>query len=1198
MSTTFLEHVGYVLFPRRPADLTDTTRCPACFEPLTGTVCANCRLDVSHPAAAELATVAADTAALLERRLELIGRIRYETAPVPEPAPAPPMAAPVVPVEPPATRRHLGVQVVLLIVGISLLSIGAIFFLVYAFVTFGLVWRSVIIAAVTVAAFAGATLLRRRRLGASAEAIAALAVVLVYLDAFAIRANDLFGAGGADALVYWGAALLVSSAILLAWHRLAGLRVASVVAFVAAVPGLALLVAGVTGSLDPAQRVFAGFAAAAVGALAHLATRAALERSLTLVLGLLGLLGAAGAAFFIEPRVEWAPVAGLLLVAGIAIAHAIVLARLRVATAVAAVFAGIAGAVASLAGWAAALRVLDPAWATAIPILSAAVVALVAESVARRVDARPARAAAWTAAAVGGLIAVPVVLVVLVTAARVAAGSEVWSSPGAASLQLDPGETASIVSLIGVLGLTALAWGLHGLLLHRRVALAWIGSLLLVLAVPLTGMLWAAVTGWLVLALVAAVVLVRGLPRSLRLVAAVAGGLSLVLGYAASWSSLDTWWIGSLGTVAVLVVARWAVARPVLRAALLGVATVVALVAAGAAAWRGNEAVAAGAGRELEAAHGVLALSAVLLIAAAVARAQGFDGKVLFWVPATAAAFTAIASWLGTTGEVAPPLVVAEPLASTVLAGALLLGLVLSASAAEIRNRASEDMPRLQKSGAEAVVAGVAVAPVAAWALVSAARLAGLDESLAPVLAAALVAAVTLATRRQPRWAWDAGALLVTVATVATAMITTSDASWLVLLIAAVALLLIAVSPDGLFGSVSARKHAGWAALAAGTAGLWTRLLDDGMPQLEAYVLPVAGTLLLVALLTWRAARPQPSTVAPFVLLAGLLVGVLPIAADALDGDVVRTVIVVAVSAVLLLVGSFASGAAQRYLDAAALAGALGVLVGAIGRAWFHVVRGEGDNLAVDAWLAAGLAVLLLAAIGQSRRAEPLRAVTGQVLVGVALAGVAVVELGAAQVDGLGSARLFSVVTLLAAVQLVAFVLDRPPLTRTLGWVTVGLAALVAVLGVSRGILDPAEWATVPIALGLLVSGAWRLRQDATAGSWAWLAPGILVLLVPSLVQTFVDDALWRLVALAIACVALIVLGALGGLQAPLILGSVIVLVHGVRTFAPQLVAVYEATQWWVWAVVGGAIILFLGFTIERRIRDLRSVAARVSALR
>ena len=227
---TYLPHVGFVQFPRRPDDLTSAV-CPACFTPRAGTVCVKCGLDLASPLIAQLDAASADAAASLDRRLELIGHIRFDSsaraasdaapvAAVAIPAPvvtAPVIPAPAVPVAPAAAsrttaapaqdappRRHLGVQVILLIVGVSLLSVGAIFFLVYAFITFGLVWRSVIIATVTVAAFVGASLLRRRRLGATAEAIAALAVVFVYLDAFAIRANDLFASGDADSGLHCG----------------------------------------------------------------------------------------------------------------------------------------------------------------------------------------------------------------------------------------------------------------------------------------------------------------------------------------------------------------------------------------------------------------------------------------------------------------------------------------------------------------------------------------------------------------------------------------------------------------------------------------------------------------------------------------------------------------------------------------------------------------------------------------------------------------------------------------------------------------------------------------------------------------------------------------------------------------------------------------------------------------------------------
>jgi hypothetical protein len=70
---------GRVLFPRTPADLTDAARCPACFSPLVDGACQDCRLDLSHPAAAELATLSQQSAELLDRRLEVIGRIRYDT---------------------------------------------------------------------------------------------------------------------------------------------------------------------------------------------------------------------------------------------------------------------------------------------------------------------------------------------------------------------------------------------------------------------------------------------------------------------------------------------------------------------------------------------------------------------------------------------------------------------------------------------------------------------------------------------------------------------------------------------------------------------------------------------------------------------------------------------------------------------------------------------------------------------------------------------------------------------------------------------------------------------------------------------------------------------------------------------------------------------------------------------------------------
>jgi hypothetical protein len=156
----------------------------------------------------------------------------------------------------------------------------------------------------------------------------------------------------------------------------------------------------------------------------------------------------------------------------------------------------------------------------------------------------------------------------------------------------------------------------------------------------------------------------------------------------------------------------------------------------------------------------------------------------------------------------------------------------------------------------------------------------------------------------------------------------------------------------------------------------------------------------------------------------------------------------------------------------------------------------------------------------------------------------------------------------------------------------------MGIAGSVVGAIDPFEWATGIIALALLVVGAVMLRRYPDAGSWPWLAPGLLVLLLPSLIATFVDQPIWRLVGIGVVCVVAIIVGALRKLQAPLVIGTVVVLVHAIRTFSPQLVAVYQLTEWWVWAVVGGAIIIFVAVTFERRMRDLKSVGGRIAALR
>ncbi len=932
---SFADRAGFVAFPRSVADLTSTSICPACFTKLASTICSNCALDVTQAAATELHDTSLRAAAALDQRVELIGRMRADAAAAALAAAtrtvaAPPVVAtaPTTPV-PPASVLHrpVGAQVILLVVGVSLLAVGAIFFLVYAFITFGLIWRSVIIGAVTIAAISGATLLKRRRLRATAEAIAALATVFVYLDAFAVRANNFFGAADTDGLVYWGITLAVVAVGFAVLHRMSGLRLLNLVAFATVGPGIALLVAGLTDGLDGGVRVFVAFAALAVSGLVHpLARAAAPERIIALALGTLGLVGAGFTAVLFKPQDDWAPAVGLGVVALLALLHVVVVARVGAARPLGLVVAGIGGAAASVAGLVVSGRIDDVAVFVIAPALAAAVIALLLELIGRRATGFARRAtnvAAWSAAGITGIaLLFPLATALGPVSSLLAAGTYRWSVTGGEPVALQPESFNAVVALVVVIALAGGAWLLGGVFASRKPALAWAGMATLVLAAPLVGMLWLVIIAWLAIGAAAIVALVatarRGSRATVRVPLAVGGAVATALAWAASWASIDTWWYGSVGAVALLVAARVTTKAVPLRGMLLAGATVLSFVAIGSEGWHTSERFQSGHGAAVDSIHFVAALAILLVsLSAPLSRAlSAFETRVLFWLSLVTGVVTAGISWW---------------------------------------------------------VGGVASAE-------------------------------------------DLGSLV--------------------------------------------------------------------LPEFATSV--VLGAALVVALLVWLLDR---------------------------------------------LTSAFAE---ERVVASIALAPAA-------------------------AWLVDSAARLLLLT---------------------------------------PTARVVTVLLLFCALHVVGVLVNRGPFTAATGWASIGFAALTAIIAVAGGLIDPFEWATAAIAVALLVTGVAKLSGSATAGSWAWLAPGLLVLFLPSLLATFVEQPAWRLVGLGVACVVAVIIGAVARLKSPLVIGSVVVLVHAIRTFAPQLVAVYQLTEWWVWAVIGGGILLFLGLTFEKRMRDLRSAASRVSALR
>ena len=1283
----YTRFAGRVAFPRDPRDLVGTTQCPACFAAVRSTVCATCGLDLGHPAAAELYDASLAAAAALERRLAIIGRIRYDTAQattraaepiavapaVPEPtppaslvqasmAPVTPLVAPTAAPQAPAPvtahePRRSSVQVTLLVVGVSLLSIAAIFFLVYAFINFGIVWRSVIIGAITAAALVVASVLKQRNLTATAEGIASFGVVLIYLDAYALRANDLLGAAAVDGTVYWGVALVATAIGFMFWHRMSGLRIPNIAGFAAFAPGVGVLVGGLTRELDEATQVFLVAAAIALAGLVHaLAPRPALEarddraarpaqpalpeRAIVLSTTGLALLVGFLLAFGAFPSSDWAPAFAAAGLAAVATFHIFLLLRPRgsasspqFATVFSFALSAIAGIALASALWISVTRSNDFGWPLVVPALWAAVVALTLEgavaTMKRRVAASPPAqpsaqpsvalgsmiVGAWASAGITALamIAPAIIAVSSVGAAVARTALPVWSfEPSAAVARFSPESGWAVLAFTTLTVIAAIAWTRIGTLHARSVVLACGAAFTLLIAAPELRSQWVVMAAWLLIAVaaLAALLTIRTRMASLRRYLPVLMGTMIVtaaLGYLLGWATTSTWWVGTLVVVGILVLGRGLVESAPARAALLGFAVAATVLSVGFIADQfalGTDPI----GNATLLDHVMLtSLTAVgFLIVAALSNGvmSISDKRVVFW-----SAGTFGASALTLTSILSPKLSAAErssqlfpqDLTSLIAAIALLIALGLWLF-----------LPCNKPLRPERVIASVAAGPVLYLLFTAFARVLDIPQfvpGVAPITAAlfAAVGALAITTLRgstTPRWARELSVVLVGIPAVITAVRTDDGYTWLVLVIAAVATLLLAVDAHGLFSTHSMRRHLGWLAIALGTAGLWWRLNGDHVTDLLSYLLPLFVVLFLVAQFIQRAARRSTpaydSPVSPIVTLAAVLILMVPLSIN--EASVAPSQVgVYFIAAIVLLIGGSAiigKTVTQWNADALAAAGAITVIAHATTRAAFLPLAGVERDL----WLAAAVVPLIVAAFLQVRRhrvgTAGTRAFAAQWLAIAALTLALMIETVSFGVAPDGGIRATVLVMIFAAVHVIASLVNRAPLTHAVAWVGIGFAAVTGVFAWNMNALDPVEVATVPIAIALIVTAAQNLAAVPTVRSWARLGPATALLLIPSLIITADDNALWRLVALGVVGVAVIVVAVVSRLQAPFVIGVVVVLWHGIATFLPQLRAAYEFFPWWLWLGVGGVLLIVLAARYERRIRDLKNALGRFSALR
>ncbi|MFJ4986250.1 SCO7613 C-terminal domain-containing membrane protein [Streptomyces sp. NPDC088732] len=163
----------------------------------------------------------------------------------------------------------------------------------------------------------------------------------------------------------------------------------------------------------------------------------------------------------------------------------------------------------------------------------------------------------------------------------------------------------------------------------------------------------------------------------------------------------------------------------------------------------------------------------------------------------------------------------------------------------------------------------------------------------------------------------------------------------------------------------------------------------------------------------------------------------------------------------------------------------------------------------------------------------------------------------------------------------------------------VATALFVAALWVrlaASGVTTPEAY-TAPVGAVALTLGLLARRRDPAVSSWLAYGPGLAVTLLPSLVTAWGDPGWHRPLLLGAAALAVTLLGAARRLAAPLLLGGAVLALDAIRELAPFVVQALDAVPRWVPLGVAGLLLVALGATYERRLREVRRLRRRLLRL-
>ncbi|WP_109507724.1 SCO7613 C-terminal domain-containing membrane protein [Nocardioides speluncae] len=182
--------------------------------------------------------------------------------------------------------------------------------------------------------------------------------------------------------------------------------------------------------------------------------------------------------------------------------------------------------------------------------------------------------------------------------------------------------------------------------------------------------------------------------------------------------------------------------------------------------------------------------------------------------------------------------------------------------------------------------------------------------------------------------------------------------------------------------------------------------------------------------------------------------------------------------------------------------------------------------------------------------------------------------------------------TLAGAVVVTSSLVNRD--RRLLGWLGGALLAAATWVRLEEiGVTEPEPY-TLPTALALLVVGLLHLRRRPETSTYTALMPGLALALVPSLLWALTDPVSLRALLLGVGCLALVLVGVQLKWSAPLVAGATAGGLLVLREAAPYAGSVPQ------WATIGlaGTLLLVLGITWERRLREVRLAGTYLRALR